>query len=75
VTETEPRMIQRPKPMPEAILLARRFQPYGAQGYRIVVTGGGTLLVGGARGGAARSVTLLPALRSSGPAHGSPSAS
>ena len=46
--------------MPEAILLARRFQPYGAQGYRIVLGSGGTLLVGGARPGAARSVTLLP---------------
>jgi hypothetical protein len=59
-------MIQRPKPMPEAILLARRFQPYGAQGYRIVLAAGGSLLVGGVRGGAARSVTLLPAPRRSG---------
>ena len=59
-------MIQRPKPMPEALLLARRFQPYGAEGYRIRLAAGGTLLVGGGRGGAARSVTLLPAPRRGG---------
>lgn len=46
--------------MPEAVLLARRFQPYGAQGYRIVLRSGGILLVGGARPGSTRSVTLLP---------------
>jgi hypothetical protein len=65
VTTTEPRMSKRP--MPEAILLARRFHPYGAQGYRVVLAGGGLLLVGGSQAGAARSVTLLPDERSGAP--------
>jgi hypothetical protein len=58
--------------MPEAVLLARRFQPYGAQGYRIVLRSGGILVVGDARPGARRSVTLLPD-RSFGAPRGGPS--